>query len=61
MTVSENYRLKALVSERFAGQAKDPAIRDAWVEIGIEWHVLANRSAGDVENGYHLTKGLQLA
>ncbi len=49
MTVSENYRLKALVSERFAGEAKDPAIRDAWVEIGIEWHVLAYRTASNVE------------
>jgi hypothetical protein len=49
MTVSENYRIKALVSERFAGEAKDPAIRDAWIEIGIEWHALAYRMAGDSE------------
>jgi hypothetical protein len=45
MTISERYRLKALASERFARDAPDSATRDAWVEIGIEWHALACRAA----------------
>jgi len=43
INVSERYRVKALASEVFARDATDPAIRDAWTEIAIEWHALANR------------------
>jgi hypothetical protein len=42
--IPEKYRLKALVSERFARAATDPATRAAWEEIAIEWHALANRA-----------------
>ena len=43
--VSEKYRSRAIVSEGYAREATDPAVRDAWAEIAIEWHALANRVA----------------
>jgi len=46
--ISERYRLKALASEGFARDAADSATRDAWTEIAIEWHALANRVAEEI-------------
>jgi hypothetical protein len=43
--LSQKYRLKALASEQSAREADDGAIRAAWIEIGIEWHALASRTA----------------
>jgi hypothetical protein len=45
INISEKYRCKALASEVFARDATDAATRDAWTEIAIEWHALANRVA----------------
>jgi CheY-like chemotaxis protein len=45
INISEKYRFKALASEVFARDATDSAIRDAWSEIAIAWHTLANRVA----------------
>jgi hypothetical protein len=41
----DKYRNKALASEACARDATNPAIRDAWIEIAIEWHALAHRTA----------------
>ncbi|ABD87112.1 hypothetical protein [Rhodopseudomonas palustris] len=35
-------RLKAIVSEQRASVATDPAVRQDWEELAIEWHLLAN-------------------
>jgi hypothetical protein len=43
--ISESYRTKALASEACAMSPTDAAIRDAWIEVAIEWHALANRTA----------------
>jgi len=43
INISERYRSKALASEAFARNATDSATREAWTEIAIEWHALANR------------------
>jgi hypothetical protein len=43
--ISEKYRNKALASEASARDATNPLIRDAWIEIAIEWHALAHRTA----------------
>jgi hypothetical protein len=43
--IAEKYRLKALMSERFARYASDAATRLAWAELAIEWHALAHRVA----------------
>jgi hypothetical protein len=45
INISERFRFKALASEVFARDATDSAIRNAWAEIAIEWHALANRVA----------------
>jgi hypothetical protein len=45
ISISERFRFRALASEVFARDATDPAIKDAWTEIAIEWHALANRVA----------------
>jgi hypothetical protein len=45
--ISEGYRAKALASEASARAAIDSTIRDAWTDIAIEWHALANRAAGE--------------
>ena len=47
---SERYRLKALVREKCSEDAIDPPLKDAWAEIAIEWHALANRTAQEFEN-----------
>jgi hypothetical protein len=43
--ISENFRLKALACERISRGTTDRAIREAWVEIAIEWHALAHQTA----------------
>jgi hypothetical protein len=43
--VSESYRSKALASEACARSATDTDTRDAWIDIAIEWHALAHRTA----------------
>jgi hypothetical protein len=48
--ISEGYRAKALASEASARAAIDSAIRDAWTDIAIEWHALANRTAREFLN-----------
>jgi hypothetical protein len=47
--LSERYRLKALASEQFSHDARDPAIRAGWMEIAIEWHALSNRAAREFD------------
>jgi hypothetical protein len=44
-SASEKLRLKAVVCEKLAAVAGDPAIRLAWSEIAIEWHALAFQAA----------------
>jgi hypothetical protein len=41
MDLSEKYRLKALVCEERARDATEPALKQGWAEIAIEWQVLA--------------------
>jgi hypothetical protein len=48
--ISEGYRAKALASEACARSATDSATRDAWTDIAIEWHALANRIAREFGN-----------
>jgi hypothetical protein len=60
ITISERFRFKALASEVFARDATNTAIRDAWTEISIEWHALANRAAqetGGLGSAFCLTAG----
>jgi hypothetical protein len=47
MKISEKYRIKALACEKLARVASDLDIQNAWAEIAIEWHALANRVAAD--------------
>jgi hypothetical protein len=49
--IVEKYRLKALASEGLARDATDRATREAWSEIAIEWHALANRAAEETAIG----------
>ncbi|HEY0327668.1 MAG TPA: hypothetical protein VGC77_01095 [Rhodopseudomonas sp.] len=35
-------RLKAIASEQRASACADPALRQDWEELAIEWHLLAN-------------------
>lgn len=47
-SVSRHYplaRLKAIASEQRASAATDPALRQDWEELAIEWHLLASLSA----------------
>ncbi|WP_271606065.1 hypothetical protein [Bradyrhizobium sp. CCBAU 11434] len=46
---SERYRLKAQACERLSREANDQAIKNAWAEIAIEWHALANRVAQEAQ------------
>jgi hypothetical protein len=48
--IPEKYRHKALACEGFARNATDPATRDAWVEIAIEWHALAHRASDESQS-----------
>lgn len=41
----ELYRLKAVASELRAKDARDPAVRQDWEEMAIEWHLMANLAA----------------
>lgn len=36
------FRLKAIASELRAKEATDPAQRQDWEELAIEWHLMAN-------------------
>ena len=38
-------RLKAIAAEQRAQQATDPALRQDWEELAIEWHLAANLAA----------------
>jgi len=49
--IPERYRHKALACEGFARNATDPATRDAWAEIAIEWHALAHRTSHEAAVG----------
>jgi predicted CoA-binding protein len=51
INVSEKYRFKALACEGIARDAIDPAVRDAWMDIAIEWHALAHRAAQETSVG----------
>ena len=48
--IPEKYRHKALACEGFARNATDPATRDAWAEIAIEWHALAHRALDESQS-----------
>jgi len=43
--ISEKYRIKALVCEQNAKEATDPALKQGWAEIAIEWHTLSSRAS----------------
>uniref|UniRef100_Q07R97 Uncharacterized protein n=1 Tax=Rhodopseudomonas palustris (strain BisA53) TaxID=316055 RepID=Q07R97_RHOP5 len=45
-------RLKAIASEQRAKEATDPAVRQDWEELAIEWHLAANL-AGSAEAPRH--------
>ena len=45
INIPGKYRHKALACEGLARNATDPATREAWAEIAIEWHALANRAS----------------
>lgn len=38
-------RLKALMCEQRARETTDPAGKESWQELAIEWHAIANASA----------------
>jgi hypothetical protein len=40
--LSGNFRLRALASERRAREASDPIVKNNWVDLATEWHLLAN-------------------
>jgi hypothetical protein len=42
---SENYRARALLSERCAASTHDKSVKLQWQELAIEWHLLAARTA----------------
>jgi hypothetical protein len=46
---SEQFRLKALLSEQRARESTDQRSKYDWEELAIEWHMMANLAAG--ENG----------
>ena len=41
--IAFKYRLKALACEQNAKDATEPALKQGWGEIAIEWHTLSNR------------------
>jgi hypothetical protein len=43
--ISEKYRLKAIACEKLAKAASDDETKFAWMDIAIEWHALASRTA----------------
>ena len=42
---ADEYRLKAAVCEKNAGEATDPNIKRQWEELAIQWHYMANQAA----------------
>jgi hypothetical protein len=40
-------RLKAIAAEHRAKQATDPALRQDWEELAIEWHLMANLAGSE--------------
>jgi hypothetical protein len=54
VNISLKYRCKALVGEKLAREATDPAIKAAWSDIATEWHTLASRTALDVSHELEL-------
>lgn len=42
---SDIYRTKALACEQRASDASDPASKQDWEELAIEWHTMANFAA----------------
>jgi hypothetical protein len=56
ISISERFRFRALASEVFARDATDSAIKDAWTEIAIEWHALANRIAQETGQSFKSLK-----
>jgi hypothetical protein len=43
--LSENFRLRELASEPRAREASAPIVKNNWVDLAIEWHLLANAIA----------------
>jgi hypothetical protein len=43
--LSENFRLRELASEPREREASDPIVKNIWVDLAIEWHLLANAIA----------------
>jgi hypothetical protein len=43
--LSEKYRLRALAAEERAKTASDEATKTDWIDIAIEWHAVAARTA----------------
>ena len=44
---SEIYRAKALACEELGREVPNPDFKQAWSDIAIEWHALANRASQD--------------
>jgi hypothetical protein len=42
---AEEYREKALACERTAKGVTDPAIRQQWEELAVQWHFMASQAA----------------
>jgi hypothetical protein len=42
---SKIFRLKALECEQRARETTDPASKENWQELAIEWHAIANATA----------------
>jgi hypothetical protein len=42
---ADMYRLKALACEQRASHSSDPASKQDWEELAIEWHTVANFAA----------------
>jgi len=42
---SKIFRLKAFACEQRAREATDPASKESWQELAIEWHMIASATA----------------
>lgn len=42
---SKIFRLKAFACEQRARETTDPASKESWQELAIEWHTIANATA----------------
>ncbi len=50
MSLSERFRSVALACEKKAKSTPDVATKEAWVEMAIEWHSLAAKTAVAIDD-----------